>query len=344
MKSAFPFFGGKSRAADLIWSRLGDVVNYVEPFAGSLAALLARPHYPFRATRTETVNDIDAYVANFWRAIQADPEAVCDAADCPVNEVDLHARHSWLHKQAERIERLKSDPYYFDARVAGYWCWGLSSWIGDNFCRPNPQASIPHLGDPGKGVNRQLPHLGDSGKGVNRKLPHLGTPGMGVNRKLPHLGDSGKGESVPGGCQDRRERLLGYFQQIADRLRGVRVCCGDWLRILGPSTTHRFGLTGVLLDPPYDVYGTGYGGSSVGISTAVREWAIANGDHPEMKIAVCGYVDEGHTFPESWECVEWKAQGGYNNSGDGKNRERERIWFSPACRRLEERGLFDTRR
>ena len=72
MKAPFPWFGGKSRAAELVWQHFGDVGNYVEPFAGSLAVLLARPHEP----RIETVNDADAYLANFWRALQADPEAV----------------------------------------------------------------------------------------------------------------------------------------------------------------------------------------------------------------------------------------------------------------------------
>jgi hypothetical protein len=41
----------------------------VEPFAGSLAALLRRPHAP----GIETVNDADGFVANAWRAIAADP-------------------------------------------------------------------------------------------------------------------------------------------------------------------------------------------------------------------------------------------------------------------------------
>lgn len=39
----FPYFGGKRRAAPMIWPRLGDTPNYIEPFAGSLAVLLARP-------------------------------------------------------------------------------------------------------------------------------------------------------------------------------------------------------------------------------------------------------------------------------------------------------------
>jgi site-specific DNA-adenine methylase len=43
MKAPFPWFGGKSRAAHLVWERFGNVPNYVEPFAGSLAVLLSRP-------------------------------------------------------------------------------------------------------------------------------------------------------------------------------------------------------------------------------------------------------------------------------------------------------------
>ena len=41
LRAPFPWFGGKRRAADLVWPRLGDVSTYNEPFAGSLAVLLA---------------------------------------------------------------------------------------------------------------------------------------------------------------------------------------------------------------------------------------------------------------------------------------------------------------
>ena len=90
MKAPFPWFGGKSRCADIVWARFGDVKNYVEPFFGSGAVLLARPER--HSGSTETVNDIDGYVVNFWRAIQADPETVAEYADWPVFECDLHAR------------------------------------------------------------------------------------------------------------------------------------------------------------------------------------------------------------------------------------------------------------
>lgn len=91
LKAPFPWFGGKSRAAPLIWERLGDVDNYVEPFFGSGAVLLGRP----TPARSETVNDLDCYLSNFWRAVTAEPAAVAAAADWQVNEADLHARHLW---------------------------------------------------------------------------------------------------------------------------------------------------------------------------------------------------------------------------------------------------------
>jgi hypothetical protein len=55
-----------------------------------------------------------------------------------------------------------------------------------------------------------------------------------------------------------------------------------------------------------------------------------------MRIALCGYEGE-HEMPDSWECVPWKARGGYSSQGENAAREntyRERIWFSPHCLKL----------
>ena len=110
LKAPFPWFGGKSRVAHVVWSRFGNVPNYVEPFAGSLAVMLGRP---FDA-KIETVNDKDCYLANFWRALKNDPAGVAEYADWPVNEADLHARHRWLHKQADFRKRMENEPEFFD--------------------------------------------------------------------------------------------------------------------------------------------------------------------------------------------------------------------------------------
>lgn len=111
MKAPFPYFGGKSRVAGMVWRRFGDVPNYVEPFFGSGAILLGRPYYNATAGRftgkgwrTETVNDASVYLTNFWRAVSAEPERVAELADWPVSEIDLHARHAWLRRGPKSAE------------------------------------------------------------------------------------------------------------------------------------------------------------------------------------------------------------------------------------------------
>ena len=315
-KPPFPWFGGKSRAASLIWQRLGRVENYVEPFFGSGAVLFGRPHEP----GTETVNDADRYVANFWRAVRADPEAVAVAADWPINEADLEARHYWLVSEGRKqLDTLMASPDGYDAKIAGWWVWGQCAWIGSGWCSGEGPW---HAGDAG--------WVRNAGQGVNRQLPHVGDAGRGVNRKLPHVGDAGKGHP-------HRQHLIAYITQLAERLRYVRVCCGDWTRVLTPSVTFRHGVTGIVLDPPYGEGELDYsaGGNRTNIAAEVREWAIANAGNTMLRIALCGY--EGHhEMPADWTVEEWKAAGGYSSTAGGDtqgklNRHRERVWFSPAC-------------
>ena len=54
-----------------------------------------------------------------------------------------------------------------------------------------------------------------------------------------------------------------------------------------------------------------------------------------VKLAQCfEWGDHGEHEMPGWECVAWKARGGYGSQSDGRGREnaaRERIWFSPHC-------------
>ena len=333
LRAPFPWFGGKSKVADLVWDRFGVVTNYVEPFAGSLAVLLGRQD----KRGTETVNDKDCFLANFWRALKCEPDKVAEFADWPVSEADLHARHLWLVTHGkEHVERLRSDPDYYDCKIAGWWVWGLCQWIGSGWCMGKSSWGKPFAD--GRLAHERLPHLGDAGMGVHRpsqQLPHLGNAGRGVPRpsqKRPHLGNAGRGE------------LYDYFDVLAERLRSVRVCCGDWSRVCGPTPTTHMGLTGVFLDPPYpaeaDRDETLYSEEDLSIAHDVAEWAIEQGGNKLMRIAFCGY-EGSHKFPSSWECVAWKARGGYASQSaiENGNSKRERIWFSPHC--LEQDSLFD---
>jgi hypothetical protein len=170
-----------------------------------------------------------------------------------------------------------------------------------------------------------------------------------VNRQLPHLGNTGKGDE-PQTASERRQWLRSYLRGFSDRLARVRVCCGDWSRVCGPSVTFKHGTTGVFLDPPYADTATRSAGlyavDCQKMAHAVREWAIEQGSNPLMRIVLAGYDGE-HVMPDDWRVVEWKSAGGYglqnmDEDGDGRmNRARERLWLSPACLRLEpEPDLF----
>ena len=314
LKAPFPYFGGKSAVAHLVWQRFGPVKNYVEPFFGSGAVLLGRPHKP----GIETVNDLDGFIANFWRALSIDPEGVAAAADWPVSEVDLHARHAWLVAQrADLTERLMGDPGFFDSKIAGWWVWGLCSWIGSGWCSgkgawTSEDGRLVNAGNAGLGINRQRPHLGDAGRGINSQRLHLGVAGQGI---------------------------LDEMRRLMVRLRRVRVCCGDWQRVCGPSVTTKRGVAGVMLDPPYGQAGAGraecYALDDFSAAAAVQEWCAEAGASPLMRIALCGYEGEHEALEGlGWSAVAWKARGGMGSQGDARGRDnasRERIWFSPHC-------------
>ena len=75
MKPPFTYYGGKTTLAERIADLLPPHEHYVEPFAGSLAVLLAK-----RPSRMETVNDLDQQLVAFWRILRDRPldlERVC---------------------------------------------------------------------------------------------------------------------------------------------------------------------------------------------------------------------------------------------------------------------------
>jgi hypothetical protein len=321
LKAPFQFFGGKSKIAPVVWERFGAVVNYVEPFFGSGAVLLARPT-PFDGP--ETVNDKDCFLANFWRAVKSDPEAVAEWADWPVNEADLEARHKWLverERKAEFRRNMKDNPDYFDAKTAGWWVWGLSAWIGQGWCA-GEWVGNESVENRGRGINTKngtRPHLGGGGRGVHRQIPNLGRGAGGVHSKQGEL-------------------LIPWFAALADRLRRVRVCCGEWDRVTGPSVTWKWGPTAVFLDPPYSEKANRdskiYAEESLTVAVDAAKWAIEQGENPLMRIAFCGYAGE-HEFPPDWDAVQYSVNGGFANQGkpgQGRlNRHRETVWFSPHC-------------
>lgn len=326
LKAPFPAFGGKSSITKMAWARLGNPRNFIEPFCFSAAMLLKRPDEP----QIETINDLNCYVANFWRAIKLDPDSVAEYSDWPVVEADMHARHRWLvnsrHSQDE-LQKVREDPDYFNARIAGWWAWGSCMWIGSGWCDER-----------GRGVDwEQVPDV-DS-KGVHGR-PQLGDAfarGRGV-----HANDAASA------CRQRRDWLEEWFGRLSDRLRPVRVCCGHWNRVCDSYTTlTRLGTTGVFLDPPYrktladgsaNRAGHLYANDKIqdvgNLCDEVEAWCLKWGQDKEIRIVLCGLEGEYPALDAAgWEKVPWKSNGGYGNNAEGgnENSARERLWLNKAC-------------
>lgn len=331
---AFPWFGGKAMVARTVWGAIGDVSSYVEPFFGSGAVLHTRPAAHLAQNRKETINDLDGFVANFWRATKADRAGVAAHCDWPCNELDLTARHAWLMGQAAaHKERMLADPDYYDAKIAGWWCWGQTWWIGGDWCSGKGPWSVRdgvfgRHDDGSPGVGRQLPYLTDDGQGVSRKLPHLGTDSQGA-------------------CADYAQHVLNQIARLSDRLRRVRVTCGDWARVVTPSAagytpSDSAATVGVVLDPPYSAEAgrdmSCYATDSGTVAHDVGAWCATAGTDRRLRIALCGYEGEHDKLQKlGWALLPWKTGGGLANTAKqegtrGKvNAARERIWFSPAC-------------
>lgn len=228
------------------------------------------------------------------------------------------------------------------------------------------EANRPELAGQGKGVHSDRGAARSRAVRSHQRPTMSGdTTGMGVHsQQLPKL-HVYEGCDAMGGVHAPRlaglpslgndRGILGvaappcaeWFLALQARLRRVRVACGDWKRVLGPSVLGKGKNVGgrrpcaVFLDPPYshEVRDVGlYADDAVGLSDAVREWALEHGDDPELRIALCGYEGE-HAMP-GWTEYVWKAARGYA-SEDNDNRERERIWFSPHCLPIDKQlGLF----
>lgn len=326
MQAPYPYFGGKRRVAGIVWRALGhDVPNYIEPFAGSAAVLLARPG---GAGRVETINDKCAFVSNFWRAVRAAPEEVAGHAGWIVSERDLEARHYWLITEGRaRLERGLGDPEWCCPQVAGWWAWGASCWIGSAFCTGDG----PWTWSAGAGWTKRT----GSG-GVRRKLPHLGNAGgRGLVQLLSRTGDSRQQHEHP-----HDAALVEWMQALAHRLRRVRVASGDWTRVLGNTVLGVASPCGVFLDPPYgaadrvDVYAQ----DDRRVAGDVRAWCLENGAREGLRIVLAGYVGEGHEALEDagWRRHHWHNPGGYGRQGKATTRgrdnaRREALWLSPAC-------------
>jgi hypothetical protein len=131
------------------------------------------------------------------------------------------------------------------------------------------------------------------------------------------------------GVRRKDQPLPAYFGDLADRLKDVTIFYGDWADLANAAVTEsKRSTVGLLLDPPYgNVRDQLYDHTDRTPPARCREFALAAAS-PRLKIALCGYEGESR-MPPDWEQLTW-------GSATGKGR--ERIWFSPHCRRSGEAG------
>lgn len=164
--------------------------------------------------------------------------------------------------------------------------------------------------------------------------------GDGLNRpgQIPNLGNKGEG------VHKTTAKIYDWFERLSNRLRRVRVVCGDWNRICGGNWQATYWKNaGFFFDPPYG-HGDGkrskvvYNQDSLDISQDVIKWCLKNGDNKKYRIVLAGYEGEHNELENhGWKKICWKAQGGYANikrKTDSKvvgkeNAKLERLWVSP---------------
>lgn len=315
-KHPYPWFGCKKAIAAVQWACLTDIDHLIIPFFGSGIELLTCPDETFArlsgASSSIIVNDLDCFIANFWRSIRHAEDQVAKWCDQPINQADMEAAHKYLTRPEWKKEialRLRDDPEFFDPKAAGLWVYGIAATIGGDWCNSD-RFEWHGRGDPKNKGHNENPLGGSMPAQTHR----------GVHRKSSHEGLS----------------VLPYLSRLKERMREVTVNCSDWKRTLDQIPMSVDGVFGVILDPPYpktadraDLYRR----EDKFLAHRVRDWAISHGRDPKFRIVLAGY-DGQHPMPDDWKIIAWTTPGGMANRAEGqgkKNKARERLWVSPRC-------------
>ena len=153
MKTPLPYYGGKTNISGAIARHFPAHEHYVEPFAGSLAVLLAKPR-----SRMETVNDLDQDLMTFWRVLRDDPDGLAAvmaltphsrtehdlAYDLSSSMTDLErARRVWVMLSQGRGSTIRRTGWRFYRDAAGS-SYGMPDYLSAYMRRVPPAAARLH--------------------------------------------------------------------------------------------------------------------------------------------------------------------------------------------------------
>ena len=145
------------------------------------------------------------------------------------------------------------------------------------------------------------------------RRPKLSRPGLGA------------------GSRSGRASLPDDLANLAARLQDVRICCGDWGRVVTPDALSCGGKDasiGIFLDPPYshDMRDAQIYGVEMSDAGEVAAWAHRTCVRdPRVRVVLCGLWGE-HDMP-GWTQEVWRDDG-------------ETLWCSPSCFAPTQVGLW----
>jgi len=168
MQPPFVYYGSKIKVQKEVWSRFGKVRRYIEPFAGSCAVLLGCPYKP----KEEIINDIDGLVTNFWRSAKLNPNEVAHYANNPINQIELYSKSKQIiNERQSLVEKLKNDPDYYNAKLAGWWLWCMPQSIDTKFTKlMNAKPRVICCN--GIHADRKRDHIPEIMQSISERLKH----------------------------------------------------------------------------------------------------------------------------------------------------------------------------
>lgn len=231
----FAYYGGKTSIAEKIASLLPPHEHYVEPFAGSLAVLLAKVR-----SVMETVNDIDGDLMTFWRVLREHPDELAlqmvltphsraehlEAYDLDSANDDLErARRVWVLLSQGRGGTMRRTGWRFYRDPAGS-TYSMPAYLEAYAQRVQPAAR--RLAGVSLECRDALEVIGDYGKHSNVLLycdpPYLGST-RSANYRHEMLSEDGHRRIAAALAECKAAVVLsGYHSALYDDLYG------DWYR------------------------------------------------------------------------------------------------------------------
>jgi len=334
LNQLFTWFGCKKKVVDLVWNAWGPEVKLTaEPFAGTAVVTLNPPDWS--NVKNRYLNDYNCYIANVFRSVLYDKDAVAYHAAHPRLEIDLHMIHDYLYAQGHCAgglrDLLRTSITAHDAILAGWWVWGCNNWLGglwgecsikvDDLAKFNTDLNEFYGENKLVGTKRQkLNHrnqLTEQLVGTKRqKLNHINMcteqlVGTGRN-KLTHRNQlTERISDVP-----RLQHITDLVDKIYWGLRDCKILNGDFERLLTDSYLDS-SCNGIFLDPPYPETGESgtYGSKNTEQDTFSRaiKWFLDKRNDKNKRIV---FACQEHNLvsidlPTDVRVIKWSRCGGY---------------------------------